>query len=169
MISNTEYAIYFEPYVKPILANGKSIHENLILTQNIFEDLLHNISEEKQLFVYAKGKWTIKELIQHLIDTERVFCYRALCFARNEKTSLPGFDQDVFVEYAHANERNYQDLLDEMSVVRKSTIQLFKSFSDEDLQRVGVGSDREMSVRAAGFIIAGHQNHHLKIIQERYL
>ena len=89
-------------------------------------------------FSYAEGKWKMKELIQHIIDTERVFSYRALCFARNDNTSLPGFDQDVFVENDNANDRNYYDLLNEIEVLRKSSIQLFKSFSDEAFLRVGV-------------------------------
>ena len=111
----------------------------------------------------------MKELIQHIIDTERVFSYRALCFARNDNTSLPGFDQDVFVENDNANDRNYYDLLNEMEVLRKSSIQLFKSFSDEALLRVGVASNNKMSVRALGYLFSGHQMHHLNIIKERYL
>lgn len=169
MIPKSEYAAYFEPYVSPIFENGNDILANLKDIQLQFEALLDNISPEKQTFAYAQGKWTIKEIIQHLIDTERVFTYRALCFARNEKESLPGFDENKFVIYSKANQRPYSDLLAEMKIVRKSTLFLFESFSDEDLCRVGVGSDRDMSVRAAGFIIAGHQNHHLEIIKERYL
>ena len=120
------------------MINKKSIIENLVASQKVFDDVLRNLPVEKHNFSYAEGKWTIKELIQHIIDTERVFSYRALCFARNDNTSLPGFDQDVFVENDNANDRNYYDLLNEMEVLRKSSIQLFKSFSDEALLRVGV-------------------------------
>jgi hypothetical protein len=111
----------------------------------------------------------MKELIQHIIDTERIFSYRALCFARNDSTSLPGFDQDVFVENDTANDRDYYDLLDEMAVLRKSSVQLYKSFSDEALLRIGVASENKMSVRALGYLFSGHQIHHLNIVKERYL
>lgn len=169
MIPKSEYAAYFESYISTVIGNSKSITENLVASQEVFTSVLKNIPEEKQLFVYEKNKWTIKEIIQHLIDTERIFCYRALCFSRNQKDSLLGFDENKFVEYCNAKQRNFSDLLSEIDAVRKSTIQLFQSFTDTDLKRVGVASDRDMSVRAAGYIIAGHQNHHLKVIQERYL
>jgi uncharacterized damage-inducible protein DinB len=130
---------------------------------------MRNLPEEKHSFSYAAGKWTLKELIQHIIDTERIFCYRALCFARNDKTALPGFDQDIFVDYGNANQLNYFDLLDEMATLRKSSIQLFQSFSEEALLRIGVASENEMSVRALGYLFSGHQMHHLNIVKERYL
>lgn len=169
MIPTNEYADYFSRYIDPTIASGKSIIENLEESQHNFENTLKNISEEKQNYAYAEGKWTLKELMQHIIDTERIFCYRALCFSRNDQTSLPGFDQDLFITEGNANERPFHDLLEEMAVVRKGTIQLYKSFSEEALKRVGVGSGNNMSVRAAGYIISGHQNHHVIIAQERYL
>ncbi len=110
----------------------------------------------------------MKEVVQHIIDTERVFCYRALRFARNDKTSLPGFDQDLFVANVNANARNWIDILEEMRVVRQGTILLFKSFTDEALQKIGEGSGKNMSVRAIGFLCYGHQMHHLKVLKERY-
>ena len=143
--------------------------ENLVDSQQKFEDILLNVPTDKHSFAYAEDKWTLKELIQHIIDTERIFCYRALCFSRNDKTSLPGFDQDIFIEHGNANDRSYVALLDEMKAVRSATIHLFNSFSDEALKRVGVGSGNDMSVRAAGIIISGHQNHHVRIAEERYL
>ena len=111
----------------------------------------------------------MKEVVQHIIDTERVFCYRALCFARNDKTSLPGFDQDLFVANVDANARNWTDLLAEMAIVRQGTILLFKSFSDLALLRIGESSGKKMSVRAIGFLCSGHQIHHLNVLKERYL
>lgn len=138
MIPKNEFAPYFEQYMQLVSKDEKSIIENLVASQKVFDDVLRNLPVEKHNFSYAEGKWTMKELIQHIIDTERVFSYRALCFARNDNTSLPGFDQDVFVENDNANDRNYYDLLNEMEVLRKSSIQLFKSFSDEALLRVGV-------------------------------
>lgn len=169
MIPQNEYAPYFEQYIQLVSQDDNSIIENLQNSQKEFDGLLRNLPKEKQDFAYAEGKWTIKELIQHIIDTERIFCYRALCFARNDQTSLPGFDQDIFVDNANSNDRDYNDLLDEMDVLRKSTIQLYKSFSDEALLRIGIGSGNKMSVRALGFIFSGHQMHHLNVVKERYL
>lgn len=131
--------------------------------------MLRKVPEEKHIFSYAQGKWTLKEVIQHIIDTERIFCYRALCFARNDKTSLSGFDQDVFAYNDNANDRNYFDLLDEMDILRKSSIQLYKSFSSVALLRIGVASDRNISVRALGYLFFGHQLHPLNVLIDRYL
>jgi uncharacterized damage-inducible protein DinB len=169
MIPKNEYTPYFEQYLQLVSKEGKSIIEHLIDSQKNFESLLRNLPIEKHNFSYAEGKWTMKELIQHIIDTERIFSYRALCFARNDSTSLPGFDQDVFVENDTANDRDYYDLLDEMAVLRKSSVQLYKSFSDEALLRIGVASENKMSVRALGYLFSGHQIHHLNIVKERYL
>jgi hypothetical protein len=169
MISKNEYAPYFENYIQLVSQEGKSILENLEDSQREFENVLRNLPKEKQEFAYAEGKWTIKELIQHIIDTERVFCYRAMCFARNDQTSLPGFDQDIFVDNGNANQLDYNDLLDEMAILRKGTILQFKNLSEEALLRIGVGSGNKMSVRALGYLFSGHQIHHLNIVQERYL
>tara|TARA_B110001452_G_scaffold260727_1_gene258582 strand:+ start:576 stop:1085 length:510 start_codon:yes stop_codon:yes gene_type:complete len=169
MVPKTEYAPYFERYMQLTVLKDKTIIQNLESAQDEFECVLRNLPDNKHSYSYATGKWTLKELIQHIIDTERVFCYRALSFARNDQTSLPGFDQDVFVDNAAANNRDYYDLLDEMKVLRKSSIQLFKSFSKEALLRIGVASDNKMSVRALGYLFSGHQIHHINIVKERYL
>ena len=169
MILKTEYAPYFEQYIKLVYSEVTTISESLERSQKEFESLLRNVPREKQGFSYAQGKWTLKEVIQHIIDTERVFCYRALCFARNDKTSLPDYDQDLFVTNDSANNRDYNDLLEEMEVLRKSTIHLYKSFSEEALLRIGVASDERMSVRALGYLFSGHQKHHLNVVKERYL
>jgi uncharacterized damage-inducible protein DinB len=169
MIPKNEYAPYFEHYIQLVSKGGKSIIESLEVSQNEFEGVLRNLPKEKHNFAYAENKWTLKQVLQHTIDTERIFCYRALCFARNSQTSLPGFDQDVFVDYGNANQLEYNDLLDEMASLRKSTIQLYKSFSEEALRRIGVASDHKMSVRALGYLFSGHQLHHLNVVIERYL
>ena len=169
MIPKNEYAPYFEQYMQLVTKEGKSIIENMQDSQIEFDTILRNLPKEKHTFSYAEGKWTLKELIQHSIDTERVFCYRALCFARNDKTSLPGFDQDIFVDNGNANQLEFSNLLDEMSTLRKSTIQLYKSFSEEALLRIGVASGNKISVRALGYLFSGHQIHHLNIVKERYL
>tara|TARA_R110002126_G_scaffold291243_1_gene451271 strand:- start:841 stop:1350 length:510 start_codon:yes stop_codon:yes gene_type:complete len=169
MIPKNEYAPYFEQYIQLVSKEQKSILENLEASQKDFEETLRTLPKEKGDFAYAEGKWTLKELIQHIIDTERIFCYRALCFARNDKTDLPGFDQDIFVNNDNANERDYYDLLDEMKTLRTSTIHLFKSFSDDALLRIGIASGNAISVRALGYLFSGHQIHHLNIVKERYL
>jgi len=169
MILKTEYTPYFEQYLKLVGFGDKTITENLESSQAAFEKIFRNLPLEKQTFSYAPGKWTLKELIQHIIDTERIFSFRALSFARNDQTAMPGYDHDAFVANDNANERDYYDLLDEMKVLRTSSIQLFKSFSEEALLRTGVASDNKMSVRALGYLFSGHQMHHLNIVKERYL
>jgi hypothetical protein len=118
--------------------------------------------------VYAPGKWTAKDIIQHLIDAERVFSYRAMRFARNDKTQLPGFEENDYAVTANASKRNMDDLLDEYYLVRNSTIKLFKSFTDEMLMREGVIPSGNVSVLAIGFIMPGHTIHHLNVLKERY-
>ena len=169
MILKTEYTPYFEQYLELVGFDNKTIIENLESSQIAFEKVFRNLPEEKHVFSYALGKWTIKELIQHIIDTERIFSFRALSFARNDQTAMPGFDHDAFVANDNANERDYYDLLDEMKVLRTSTIQLFKSFSEEALLRMGVASNNKISVRALGYLFSGRQIHHLNIVKERYL
>lgn len=133
------------------------------------KQLFNSINEEKSLYKYAEGKWTIKELLQHLIDAERVFTYRALAFARNDKNILPSFDENEYAGNSNANARVWQHLINEFNLVRQSTEYLFNSFSEEALQQIGKASNYTISVSSLGFVIAGHLNHHLKIIKERYL
>jgi hypothetical protein len=127
------------------------------------------VPEEKLSYRYAEGKWTIKEIMAHLIDDERIYAYRALRFARNDQTELPGFDQDDYAIESAANERSLDDLLEEFAAVRRSTIALFNSFDERVWTRSGVASGNVMSVRAAAYHIAGHELRHLNIIKERYL
>jgi len=137
-----------------------------------FEELLETVkdlSEEKMVFRYEEGKWSIKELLQHLIDTERIMSYRALRFSRNDATELQGFDENWYVDNSNGNDRNTLDLLEEFTCTRSASISLFKSFTDEMLVLSGTANESDITVRALGFIIAGHQMHHLKIIKERYL
>lgn len=119
--------------------------------------------------VYAPGKWTIKDILQHIIDNERIQGYRALRIARNDQTVLPGYDENLLAQHADANKRLLSDLLAEFSVVRRSNIFLFKNLSDEALQRVGTCYQVKISPLALGFVLVGHQLHHIDIIKERYL
>lgn len=130
---------------------------------------LKSIPIDKFEYRYAEGKWTIKDIIQHIIDAERIFSYRALRISRNDITPLVGFDENDYVNNANAHDRNFEDLLNEMKLVRETTILLFKSFSIEQLLRIGTASNYLVSVRAIGFVILGHQLHHFKVIKERYL
>lgn len=118
--------------------------------------------------VYAPGKWTISEILQHCIDTERIMGYRALRFARNDKTQLPGFDEELFAANAEAADRSFDELLAEYGRLRQSTVDLFASFTDEMLQRRGATYVSEIDVLSLGFVIIGHAIHHNKIIVDRY-
>ena len=118
---------------------------------------------------YAEGKWTIKEVVQHMIDAERIFCYRALCFARRDATPLPGFDENSYADASHAAQREPQSLLRELKLVQESSALLFASFTEDDLQAVGIANGKPIYVEAIGFIIVGHTLHHLQIVKERYM
>ena len=162
-----EYADFYKSYIQAL--EDVELIEELEISLHDFIRFVQNIPMDKFDYRYAEGKWTIKEIIQHLIDSERVFSYRALRISRNDKTPLPGFDENEYVANSNGNKRNLQGLLTELAVVRQATLSLFNSFSQEQLQYVGIASDNEVSVRAIGFIIIGHQKHHQKIFAERYL
>ncbi|MEX0312620.1 MAG: DinB family protein [Allomuricauda sp.] len=166
-LSASEYNPFYHNY---ILSVG---NENLLTEMEKGRDefiaCLEGIPDEKLSYAYAEGKWTLAELIVHVIDAERVFQYRALRFSRNDKTPLAGFDQDIYVPQSNAGNRSKQELLQEYTTVRESTLSLFRSLDEEALQRIGIASGSEMSTRAMGFVICGHQAHHLKIVRERYL
>jgi len=168
-VESNEYASFYQPYIDQINKNDKSLIENLEDSLQKALKLLNTMDNEKQLYRYADGKWTIKELVQHIIDAERVFNYRALRFARNDKTDLSGFDENDFVTASKANQRDFKELLEEFSALRKSTIFLYKSFSENSFLLQGKASGSVMSVRALGYVTSGHLLHHLQIIKSRYL
>lgn len=166
LLSN-EYAIFYKPYIEAL--GNVILLDELELSSNHFIDFLKTVPVEKYEFRYAEGKWTIKDIVLHLIDAERIFTYRALRIARKDQTPLPGFEENDYVETAFANSRTMEDLIEEFAKVRQATLSLFKTFSDEQLTQMGTASDKPVSVRAIGFITLGHQKHHEKIIKERYL
>lgn len=131
--------------------------------------LFKTITEERSSYSYQDGKWTIKELINHVIDAERVFAYRALTFARNDKAELPGFEENEWVVSSRANNRSIENLVGQYEQVSASTMMLFKSFDAEMLNCVGAASGAQFNVANIGFIIAGHETHHINIMKERYL
>jgi hypothetical protein len=166
-LNPNEFAPYYVDYIK--LVPEQDIVKGLT-NQN--EELIHfftSIPVFKHEYLYEKGKWTVKDIILHLIDAERILSYRALRIARNDKTALPGFEENDYVVSARANERDFDSLLTEYKTVRQSTISLFESFSKEDLQQLGLASNYSVSVRGIGYIILGHELHHKQIILERYL
>jgi len=128
----------------------------------------NSIPQDKWLYRYAENKWTIKEVLQHITDTERVFAFRALVFARKDPNTFPSFNENEYANNSNANNRNAADLIEEFLAVRKSTQLLFESFSDAQLNATGKASSYEMSVMAIGYMIPGHFEHHLKILKERY-
>jgi hypothetical protein len=134
-----------------------------------FIKLLKEIPNKKRDYSYAEGKWTIKELLQHVIDGERIFAYRALCFARKDATPLPGFEENDYAENSKAGKRKWKDLVKEFKTVRESTIILMNSFDEEQLETSGTANGYSNYVLALGFIIAGHAAHHAKVLKERYL
>lgn len=162
-----EYPPYYEAYIATI-SNEFTLVEELEISVHRFIKFVQNIPMDKFDFKYAEGKWTIKDIIQHLIDCERILTYRALCFARNDKTSLPGFDENEFAIQANGCSRSILDLLTELAGLRQTTIALFKSFSLENLSQKGVASQKEVTVQAIGFFVIGHQNHHQNIFEQRY-
>ena len=166
-LPSNEYAPFYAPYVNAL--GDVNLIEELEISLHEFIRFVQNIPMDKFDYRYAEGKWTIKEIIQHVIDTERIFAYRALRISRNDQTPLPGFDENNYINNTEANSRNIQDLLTELSAVRHSNIFLFKSFSVAQLERSGIASNAGVSVRAIGFIMIGHQKHHQKVFEERYL
>ena len=162
-----EYPAYFKRYTS--LVPDCDILDKLYDLEQETLLLLDRISEEVGAYRYDPEKWSVKEVIGHVIDTERVFTYRALFLARDNAISMPGFDQDVFAESANYDSRSLIDLSEEYRVTRENTLVLFKSFADKIFLNMGTVSDYKISLRTIPFIIAGHEIHHRNIIQERYL
>jgi hypothetical protein len=167
--STSEYHEYFQPYIDHLIGNDKGIIANMEDASSALVSMMKTVPSDKEDYAYAEGKWTIKQLIQHIIDTERIFCYRALRIARNDATNLLGFDHDAYVDNCDVSHRSLADLVHEFEIVRQGTILLFKSFTADALKAMGTANDVGVSVRAIGFIVSGHQVHHMKVIKERYL
>ncbi len=166
-IQTSEYNPYYKRYIDlvEILPLPEALAKGLESTQSFFDSL----PPEKWHYRYAEGKWTPKDILQHITDTERVFAYRALYFARSSNAKLKGFDENLFAENALANNRSVESLLEEYLAVRKATICLFKHFNLNQLKQIGMANGNNMSVAALGFVICGHEIHHCNIISERYL
>ncbi|MBC7844884.1 MAG: DinB family protein [Flavobacterium sp.] len=162
-----EYSQFNATYINAL--ENVELLEELEISLHDFIRFVRDIPMDKFDYRYAEGKWTIKDIIQHIIDAERIFGYRALRISRNDQTPLPGFEENDYVENTNANGRSIQELLTELSAVRHSNLLLFKSFSEEQLARMGISSNHPISVRVLGFLIIGHLKHHQRVFQERYL
>lgn len=161
-----EFNPYYKSYIDRVSDDVLAVLEDQAQT---FPEFIRNIPAEKANFAYAAGKWSIKELLGHLIDTERIMAYRALRFARNDAQNLPGFEENDYVRESNYNSRSLESLADEFSCLRKANLLLFTSFNETELQRMGKANNYPVSVRALLFIIAGHVLHHQKVLIERYL
>ena len=163
-----EFAPYAIMYVGLLPEDGqvlKHLKDQMKVTKEFFLSL----PEEKLSYRYDEGKWTIKEILVHIIDTERIFAYRALRTAREDRAELPGFDQNNYVAHSGTDKRKLKEILREYESVRKATLTLFNGLERKALTRTGVANGNPISVRAAAYIAAGHELHHLNIIKERYL
>ncbi|MGZ3874440.1 MAG: DinB family protein [Mucilaginibacter sp.] len=160
-----EYSAYAARYVD--LVGNEPIMDILERQKNASWDFFTKIKPDKAAYAYAEGKWTIKQVLGHMADTERVFAYRALVFSR-EQITLPGFDQDVYMEQATFNSRPLEDIAKEFKIVRESSLYLFRSMSEQQSMQKGIASGNPFSVRAYAYMIAGHELHHMKILNERY-
>ncbi len=167
LLAPEEYDPYYGAYIDK--AESTNILEALLLGKQNFIDFVNAIPNKKWIYSYGKGKWTIAEVLQHIIDTERIFAYRALRFARKDKNALMGFDQDEYVPNSNANNYSKSELIADFEAVRNSSTALFKSFTEDMLIQIGVASGSPMSTRAVGYILSGHQKHHLDVINARYL
>src|ERR1044072_410220 len=163
----TEYNEYYERYVS--LVNETEIVQVLENQQAELREIFERIDEEKSLYAYAEGKWTIKEVLGHLSDGERIFAYRALRISRADETPIEGFEQDGYIENSNFNGTKLSDLLDEFLLIRKSNVIFFRNLTADAWTRAGTASDSPVTVRAVAYIMAGHVRHHIRILRERYL
>lgn len=163
-----DYDPYYKRYIS-MISDSENIIENLRKQKDDSYKFLKSIPGEKAGFAYAPGKWTIKEVLGHIIDTEKVMAYRALCIARGEKKALPGFEQDDYVKEGKFNKRELSELIEEFKKVREVNLLLFNNFEDDILDKRGNANNVEITVLALLFIIAGHELHHMKILKDKYL
>lgn len=159
-----EYPDWANTYISKVEENVMEVLEN---QATAFPNLINSLAEKGD-YAYAPGKWIIKELIGHIIDTERILVYRMLSFARGEKASLPGFEEDDYVASAHFKDRSMFSFSEEFTLLRKANLFLIKSLTERELDIIGMASERQISVRAIVWVLAGHIIHHKQIIKERY-
>ncbi len=162
-----ESADYYKKYIG--LVDGNDFLNVLEMLMSKTVTFLNALDAAKWNYRYAEGKWSIKEVMLHVLDTERIMTYRALCIARNDKTPLPGFEQDDYIPFMDTENRSPESIIEEYMAVRKATIEMFRYFNDDMLNRIGTASGNPFTPRSLGFVIAGHELHHMSIIRERYI
>lgn len=165
-----DYPPYADMYLR-LLPDDDRILDHLQEGLRLATDLVASVPEDRLLFRYAPGKWSVKDILVHIVDDERIYAYRALRFARNEQQGLVGFDQDAYATFAEADARPLAGIMDEYRAVRQATISLFEHLPEAALDRMGHGSGSasDATVRALAWHIAGHERHHLQVIRTRYL
>jgi uncharacterized damage-inducible protein DinB len=163
----TDFPAYFAGYISKV--NTDTIAEAINTYSAPLHQFYTSLPEAKADFAYAEGKWTVKEMLQHIIDAERVFSYRVMCIARKDKTSLPSFDENLYAENSQANKRSLSELKEEFAAVRKSTDLLLQSLTEDQFGEMGTSSNKPVTAKAIAYIIFGHMLHHKGILEERYL
>ncbi len=163
----SEYPSFYGTYVK--LVQDDDLIKVLQASLNEMHETLESIPAATFDYAYAEGKWTVSQLLQHMIDAERVFSYRAMAFARGEQQQLPGFDENEYAGLADVSARNISEMKEELMTLRRSVYFMFKGFTEQDLSRSGVANGNPVTVNALGYIIIGHVRHHFNVIKERYL
>lgn len=161
-----EYGTFYRGYIEQV--TNPNVLQALIEQGQKMYTLIQQLTPEEASYYYAEDKWSVKEVIGHLIDTERIMAYRALCISRGETTPLPGYDQDQYVARANFDERSLQNLSTEYDTLRNANISFFNSLSKEQTMQQGTANNETVSVRALAYIIAGHEQHHLNILDEKY-
>jgi len=165
--ATSEYDPYYEGYVS--LVPEDEIIPALENQMDELSKLFGNVPEERGTYAYEDGKWTVKELVSHIIDGERMFGYRAFRIARGDKTPIEGFEQDGYIENSHANGRPIAKMVEEFALLREANLMFFENLKDEDWVRIGTANSVEISVRSLAWIMVGHVRHHLAILRSRYL
>jgi len=163
----SEYAPYYERYISQVSESG--VREDFASQPAELRRSLDGLPEEKGTYAYEEGKWTIKELLSHIIDGERIFAYRILRISRGDTTPIEGFEQDDYIATSNANKRSFRDLLDEFEFSRKANVLMLNNLDEEALSRMGTSNNDRVSARALVSISIGHVRHHLSILKERYL
>jgi uncharacterized damage-inducible protein DinB len=161
-----EYGEFYQGYID--LVESPNVIQLLLQQGQQIYALIQKLSPDMADYRYENGKWSVKEVIGHLVDTERIMAYRALCISRGEQTSLPGYDQDDYVDEADFTNRSLQNLSTEYDALRNANISMFNSFNEKQILRKGTANNTTVSVRALAYIIAGHEKHHLNILEEKY-
>lgn len=162
-----EFAPYAAEYISLLPDDGMVLTHLLENSQKVV-DLIASFPAEKLSTPSTPGEWTVKEILLHIMDTERVFCYRALCFSRGDTTEMQGYDQNAYIAISNVNQRDIKSLLDEYTSMRNATVSFFMNIPTEALIRKGIANKYPLSVRAAAYMIAGHELHHVKSIREHY-